>query len=544
VQGVATCWVLMNDPGHEWARPLPADDPDRHKCLESVSGSGPARILWTAAEDVGVPPIEGARLAVVLLCCGSEFVSAWKQPARVATTANVSLGSDLEEGDTIDGVELAAGDRVLVKDQTTASDNGIYVVQASGAAVRASDADDGDELVNAVVAVSEGTANADTIWMCTADADIVIDTTDLPWVKIYPATATVDLSWKHRVRAATTTAGTLASSFETGDVIDGVTLSTGDRILIKDQRSSSENGIYVVNASGAPTRATDADTTATEMDGAVVWVMDGTQNGNSMWADQTGSNGTIWILVYPSTNMPMVGEVTGFSAGSHQFKLKYLSGGSIVDYAGPVNLTGGQSTTGSTLPNGTLVSVTPTVEYPVPKKLAGVYWLTPVAFASSTLPGFVSITSQTFKGDKTIDGALASTGLASLNTGNSDGDALNVEDAFGEALVVWSDAGAYANPGDRLIALFDNTNAGTAVLYGILGFPKDIPTASAGNKTLFFTTDDDASGDNDIELCYKDSGGTARRLFGSVNGTFTVLGAGSVEWTMKVVDGHITSLSD
>jgi hypothetical protein len=67
VQGVATCWVLMNDAGHEWARPLAVDDPDRHKCLESVAGPGPARILWTAGEGVGVPPVTGAELAVVLI---------------------------------------------------------------------------------------------------------------------------------------------------------------------------------------------------------------------------------------------------------------------------------------------------------------------------------------------------------------------------------------------------------------------------------------------------------------------------------------------
>lgn len=84
------------------------------------------------------------------------------------------------------------------------------------------------------------------------------------------------------VRVATTVAGTLATSFENGDTIDGITLATNDRILIKDQAAPAENGIYTVNASGAPTRATDMDTAA-EVDGTLVIVEDGTTNEGTIW---------------------------------------------------------------------------------------------------------------------------------------------------------------------------------------------------------------------------------------------------------------------
>lgn len=97
--------------------------------------------------------------------------------------------------------------------------------------------------------------------------------------KTYVDAALAGLSWKEAVRVATTTAGTLSSSFTNGSVIDGVTLTTGDRILIKDQSTQSENGIYVVNASGAPTRATDMDA-ASEFNGAAVFVEQGTANSN------------------------------------------------------------------------------------------------------------------------------------------------------------------------------------------------------------------------------------------------------------------------
>ncbi len=97
---------------------------------------------------------------------------------------------------------------------------------------------------------------------------------------------------KGSVRAATTAAGTLASSFENGDVIDGVTLATGDRILIKTQASQSENGIYTVNASGAPTRSTDMDAWA-EVPGAFVAVEEGSINADTIWLCTADAGGTL-----------------------------------------------------------------------------------------------------------------------------------------------------------------------------------------------------------------------------------------------------------
>lgn len=111
--------------------------------------------------------------------------------------------------------------------------------------------------------------------------------------------AVAGLKWKAAVRAATSAAGTLASSFENGDVIDGVTLATGDRILIKDQASGGENGIYTVNASGAPTRGTDADSAA-EILQAAVFVQEGTANADTGWVNTTnapitlGTTATVW----------------------------------------------------------------------------------------------------------------------------------------------------------------------------------------------------------------------------------------------------------
>lgn len=103
-----------------------------------------------------------------------------KASVRVATTANIDLTQDLENGDTIDGITLATGDRVLVKDQSTASQNGIYVVVASGAASRATDADiDAEVTPGMFTFVEEGSTYADTGWVLATDAPISVGVTGL-----------------------------------------------------------------------------------------------------------------------------------------------------------------------------------------------------------------------------------------------------------------------------------------------------------------------------------------------------------------------------
>jgi len=100
------------------------------------------------------------------------------------------------------------------------------------------------------------------------------------------------LDVKQSVRAASTANGTLSSDFANGDTVGGVTVATGDRILIKDQSTGSENGVYKVNASGAPTREPDFDSSADVTAGAFVFVEEGSN------ADQgfvLTNNGTITI---------------------------------------------------------------------------------------------------------------------------------------------------------------------------------------------------------------------------------------------------------
>lgn len=99
-----------------------------------------------------------------------------KASVRAGTTNNITLSGT----QTVDGVVLTSGDRILVKDQTTQSQNGIYVV-AAGAWSRSSDADTWDELVSAFVFVESGTSNADNGYVCTVDPGGTLGSTNVVW---------------------------------------------------------------------------------------------------------------------------------------------------------------------------------------------------------------------------------------------------------------------------------------------------------------------------------------------------------------------------
>lgn len=112
-------------------------------------------------------------------------------------------------------------------------------------------------------------------------------------VKTFVDNALTGLKWKAAVIMATTANGVLATAFANGQTVDGVVLTTGDRILIKNQSVATENGIYTVNAVGAPTRSTDADT-GSELVQATVFVEQGTVNADTQW---TCTNNSITIGV-------------------------------------------------------------------------------------------------------------------------------------------------------------------------------------------------------------------------------------------------------
>lgn len=155
------------------------------------------------------------------------------------------------------------------------------------------------------------------------------------------------LDVKNSVLVATTVAGTLATSFANGQTVDGVVLATGNRILIKNQASGAENGIYTVNASGAPTRATDADSAAEVTSGMFVFVSKGTANGSNGFVLTTDDPITLGTTALTFSQFSGAGLITagaGLTKTGNQ--LDVVAGSSMVSVAAdsidvvPANFTG------------------------------------------------------------------------------------------------------------------------------------------------------------------------------------------------------------
>ena len=103
-------------------------------------------------------------------------------PVRCATTANITIATALNSGDSLDGLTLTTGDRVLVKDQTAGATNGVYIVGVTPA--RSFDMGEGVAAWGAVIHVIAGTVNGGTIWRNTNATLPTIDTTALTWATI------------------------------------------------------------------------------------------------------------------------------------------------------------------------------------------------------------------------------------------------------------------------------------------------------------------------------------------------------------------------
>lgn len=162
----------------------------------------------------------------------------WKQAVRVATTTNGTLSTAFANGQTVDGVTLATGDRILIKNQTTATDNGIYIVAASGSPTRATDADTGAELVNATVFVSEGTTNADTQWTCSNNSTPTLGVTNITFVQV--------------AGAGTYSAGTGLSLTGNQFSIDStVATLSGTQTLTNKTLTSPKIGTSILDTNGA-----------------------------------------------------------------------------------------------------------------------------------------------------------------------------------------------------------------------------------------------------------------------------------------------------
>lgn len=183
-----------------------------------------------------------------------------------------------------------------------------------------------------------------TIEHCILPRDIIPLIVYLPDFVEFAVFSDSDTPVCSSVRVATTGPGTLATDFEDGDIVDGISLNTNDRILIKDQAILSENGVYIVQAAGAPLRSHDMSTgvSATVVLGNYFVVNTGTINASTTWivTSATGAVGVgditfslvpsgipiSWVSYIPQEASEIVNESIGFYSTPIELWRTYING--------------------------------------------------------------------------------------------------------------------------------------------------------------------------------------------------------------------------
>jgi len=224
-------------------------------------------VVWTSAA------FDGSGNVTATSAIQSDVVGA----TELGVTAGTATALKALVVDSSKDINLGSGDltctNVTGTLQTAAQTNVTSVGDLNGLTIAASQT------------VSMGSNKITNVTDPTADQDAA--------TKAYVDAVKTGLDVKGSVRVATTANGTLASAFANSQTVDGVSLSTGDRVLIKNQSTGSENGIYTVNASGAPTRATDFDSNSEVTGGAFTFIEEGTINSDSGWV--MSNNGAVTV---------------------------------------------------------------------------------------------------------------------------------------------------------------------------------------------------------------------------------------------------------
>lgn len=337
-----------------------------------IGGITPAAAHFTTA-TVSTQPV-GATDVVNLLALQSYAAGiSWKQPCVAATLTGITL-SGLQD---IDGHTVEAGDRVLVKNQGTASQNGIYLASAS-TWTRALDADTWDELICAISFIEYGT-QAGGAWFCTAQAGGTINVTPV--------------NWSQFTTSATYSAGT-------GLTLTGTVFSITPVGTASTYGSASTVPVFTTNASGQVSSVTNTNIAI-----GATQITSGTIDSARLSGAYTGITGLGTLGDLTVTN-PIVGSITGNAATASN-----LGGGATgsLPYQTAVNTTGFLAAS----TDGYILSLASGVPAWIPNTVGTVTAVTataPLASSGGTTPD-ISITQAT----TSTSGYLSSTDWNTFN---------------------------------------------------------------------------------------------------------------------------------
>lgn len=226
--------------------------------------------------------------------------AAYKKSVKAATTANITLSAP----QTIDGISVVAGDRVLVKNQTTASQNGIYVVQAA-AWTRATDANSISKIAGATVNVDSGTQGAQ-LWTNNLKTTDTLDTTSMVWYRIVDTSYTIPVSQGGTGRTTLTANsylkgnGTTQIGMQTGIPvadITGLNLDSLSDVVISSPTAGQTlayNGTNWINGSGGGGGVTASATAPASPVNGSAWF---DTNDGTLYVYYTDANSSQWVEV-------------------------------------------------------------------------------------------------------------------------------------------------------------------------------------------------------------------------------------------------------
>ncbi|UZE02161.1 phage tail-collar fiber domain-containing protein [Pseudomonas mediterranea] len=255
-----------------------------------------------------------------------------KQSVRAATTANIAL-TGLQ---TIDGVSLLAGDRVLVKNQTASKDNGIYIVGVA-AWQRAPDADSSAEVTSALLlSVEQGATLADTRWQLITDGTIILGTTPLTFQNVTQGFAPLNSPALIGTPTAPTVVGTdnsnqIATSAAVRLIMAQFGLGSSAFNYAGNIDTIALTGVYMVTLTTSGTKPLNPGTTSVIPNGTVFHMERGSSNMATQWWDSLVSNAvpitfmrtrnsagvwTPWAQMWSELNTPKQASPLDLTAGA------------------------------------------------------------------------------------------------------------------------------------------------------------------------------------------------------------------------------------
>jgi phage-related tail fiber protein len=255
---IITEQVIPADVGGKWIREIGLYDADGDlvavaNCAPSfkpllVQGTGKTQIIrmnFIVANTASIVlKIDPAIVLATREYVDTQIIEAmakmdFKHSVLVATTANIALSGV----QTIDGVLLPADARVLVKNQTAAKENGLYVVSSTGVWKRTQDADTSVEVTPGLfVSVETGTVNGDSVWQLVTDAPIALGTTALAFEMAVGRTGVSAGSYASVTvdRYGRVTGGTNPTTLEGHGITDAF---PADRIIISTDAPKADEGV-------------------------------------------------------------------------------------------------------------------------------------------------------------------------------------------------------------------------------------------------------------------------------------------------------------